>query len=149
MGIDVSKDRLDAFVLAVSGQKVQPRRYEEKSQAGQQLSALPVRRRQLEEMLKAEQDRLRTISPNLKSSVERIIACLKEEKKLLDEQNQQFIKEQAAWQEQTKILSSAPGVGRVTTATLLVDLPELGKMDRKKIATLVGVTPMNYDSCQK
>lgn len=108
-----------------------------------------VRRRQLEEMLKAEQNRLRTISQSLKSSVERMIACLKEEKKTLDAQIQQFVAEQEVWQEQTEILSSAPGVGLVTSATLLAELPELGKLDRKKIAALVGVAPMNYDSGRK
>ncbi len=148
-GLLAKTDKLDAQVLAVFGQRVQPRRYESKSEAGKQLSALLVRRRQLDEMLKAEQNRLRTISPSLRGSVERIIACLKDEKKLLDEQTQQFMKEQEEWQEQTEILSSAPGVGKVTTATLLAELPELGKMDRKKIAALVGVAPMNYDSGRK
>ena len=81
--------------------------------------------------------------------MERIIALLKEEKKHLEEQIEQFLREQKAWQEQRQILSSAPGVGKVTTATLLADLPELGKMDRKKIAALVGVAPMNYDSGRK
>ena len=59
---------------------------------------------------------------------------LKAEKKRLDEQIHQLLKEQKAWQAQTEILSSAPGVGMVTTATLLAELPELGKMDRKQIA---------------
>jgi transposase len=113
------------------------------------LSALLVRRRQLDEMLKAEQNRLRTTSSSLKSSGKRMIACLKQEKKLLDEQIQQFVAEQEAWQEQTEILDSAPGVGKVTPATLLAELPELGKMDRKKIAALVGVAPMNFDSGRK
>ena len=148
-GLLAKTDKLDAQVLAVFGQRVQPRHYEGKSEVGKQLSALLVRRRQLAEMLKAEQNRLRTVSQSLKSSVEGIIACLKEEKKTLDEQIQQFVAEQAAWQEQTEILGSAPGVGMVTTATLLAELPELGKMDRKKIAALVGVAPMNYDSGKK
>jgi len=148
-GLLAKTDRLDARVLAVFGQKVQPRHYEGKSEVGRQLSALLVRRRQLDEMLKAEQNRLRTISQSLHSSVARIIACLKEEKKTLDEQIRQFMAEQESWQEQTEILGSAPGVGMVTTATLLADLPELGKMDRKKIAALVGVAPMNFDSGKK
>ena len=108
-----------------------------------------MRRKQLDEMLKAEQNRLQTISPSLRSSVERIIAVLKEEKKKLDEQIHELMKEQKGWQEQSEILGSAPGVGPVTTATLLAELPELGKMDRKKIAALVGVAPMNYDSGRK
>jgi transposase len=148
-GLLAKTDKLDAQVLAVFGERVQPRRYESKSEAGKQLSALLVRRRQLDEMLKAEQNRLRTISASLRGSVERIVACLKEEKKTLDTQIQQFVAEQEAWQEQQEILSSAPGVGKVTTATLLAELPELGKMDRKKIAALVGVAPMNSDSGKK
>jgi transposase len=142
-------DKLDAQMLAEFGRRVQPRRYESKSEAEKHLSALLVRRKQVEEMLKAEQNRLRTISPALRGSVERIIAILKEEKKRLDEQIRELMNAQKAWQEQTEILSSAPGVGLVTTATLLADLPELGKMDRKKIAALVGVAPMNYDSGKK
>jgi transposase len=148
-GLLAKTDKLDAFVLAEFGKRVQPRRYEGKNEAEKQLSALLVRRKQLEEMLKAEQNRLRTISPSLRSSVERIIAVLKEEKKKLDEQIHELMKEQKGWQEQSEILESAPGVGPVTTATLLAELPELGKMDRKKIAALVGVAPMNYDSGKK
>jgi transposase len=148
-GLLAKTDRLDAFVLAKFGKKMQPRQYEGKSEAEKQLSALLVRRKQVEEMLKAEQNRLRTVSPSLRASVERIIAILKEEKKRLDEQIRELMNEQQAWQEQTEILTSAPGVGVVTTATLLAELPELGKMDRKKIAALVGVAPMNYDSGKK
>ena len=148
-GLLAKTDKLDAQVLAEFGQRVQPRRYAGKSEAGKQLSALLVRRRQVEEMLKAEQNRLRTISQSLRGSVERMIAILKEEKKRLDEQIRELMNEQKAWQEQTEILGSAPGVGPVTTATLLAELPELGKMDRKKIAALVGVAPMNSDSGKK
>jgi transposase len=145
-GLLAKTDKLDARVLAEFGQRVGSRRYEGKSQAEKELSALLVRRKQLEEMLKAEQNRLRTLSRSLKSSAERIIACLKAEKKTLDEQIREFVKEQEDWQEQTELLNSAPGV---TTATLLAELPELGKMDRKKIAALVGVAPMNFDSGRK
>ena len=148
-GLLAKTDKLDAQVLAVFGQRVQPKRYTGKSEAEKQLSALLVRRKQVEEMLKAEQNRLRITSLSLKSSVEQVIVCLKEQKKCLDKQIQQFVAEQKAWQEQTKILRSAPGVGPVTTATLLAELPELGKMDRKKVAALVGVAPMNYDSGKK
>lgn len=148
-GLLAKTDKLDAQVLAVFGQRVQPKRYEGKSEAEKELSALLVRRKQLEEMLKAEQNRLRTISPSIRASVERMIAILKEEKNKVDEQIRELMSEQKAWHGQREILGSAPGVGMVTTATLLADLPELGKMDRKKIAALVGVAPMNYDSGKK
>ena len=95
-GLLAKTDKLDAQVLAVFGQRVQPKRYEGKSEAEKQLSALLVRRKQLEEMLKAEQNRLRTIAPSLRGSVERIIALLKEEKKRLEEQIEQFLNEQKA-----------------------------------------------------
>src|SRR5687767_5178239 len=124
-GLLAKTDKLDAQVFAVFGQRVQPKWYQGKSEAEKQLSALLVRRKQLEEMLKAEQNRLRTISPVLRGSVERIITILKEEKKRLEEQIEKFMREQKAWQEQREVLGSAPGVGKVTTATLLADLPEL------------------------
>ena len=76
-GLLAKTDKLDAQVLAVFGQRMQPKLYTGKSEAEKHLGALLVRRRQLEEMLKAEQNRLRTISPSLRSSVERIIAMLK------------------------------------------------------------------------
>src|SRR5512141_2710724 len=98
-GLLAKTDKLDAQVLAEFGRKMQPRRYEGKTEAEKQLSALLVRRKQLEEMLKAEQNRWRTIPPSLRVSVERIIAMLKEEKKRIDEQIQEFMKEQKAWQE--------------------------------------------------
>jgi transposase len=100
-------------------------------------------------MLKAEQNCLQTTPASLKNSVHKIIACLKEEKKSLEKRIQDILAKQVARQEQTEILYSAPGVGMVTTATLLAELPELGKMDRKKIAALVGVALMNQDSGKK
>ncbi|HEX5941091.1 MAG TPA: transposase, partial [Anaerolineales bacterium] len=99
-GLLAKTDKLDAQVLAVFAQRVQPRCYTGKSEAEKELSALLVRRKQLEEMLKAEQNRLRTVSPSLRGSVERIIATLKEEKKRLDEQIRDVMNEQKAWQEQ-------------------------------------------------
>lgn len=148
-GLLAKTDKLDARVLAEFGQRVQPKRYEGRSEAEKQLSALLVRRKQVEEMLKAEQNRLHTISPSLRGSVERMMAVLKEEKKRLEEQIREAMKQQKAWQEQSEILRSAPGIGPVTTATLFAELPELGKMDRQKIAALVGVAPLNYDSGRK
>jgi transposase len=131
-GLLAKTDKLDAQVLAVFGQKVQPKPYEGKSEAEKQLSALLVRRKQVEEMLKAEQNRLRTVSPGLRASVERINAILKEEKKRLDEQIRELMSEQKAWQEQSEILTSAPGVGPVTTATLLQNCLNWAKWTARK-----------------
>jgi transposase len=148
-GLLAKTDKLDAQVLAVFGERVKPRLYEGKDEKERELSGLLVRRRQLEEMLKAEKNRLRTVQPSLQDSIQRIIACLQGEKRVVEDQIHQYLTEQKAWQNQRQILESAPGVGPVTTATLLADLPELGKLDGKKIAALVGVAPMNHDSGKK
>ena len=148
-GLLAKTDKLDAFTLAEFGKQMKPRRFEAKSEAGRYVSALLVRRRQLEEMLKAEKSRLRTVSAAMRPSVERMIEVLKEEIKQLEKELGKFMKENEEWQAQEQILTSAKGVGRVTAATLLAELPELGKLDRKKIAALVGVAPMNLDSGKK
>jgi transposase len=142
-------DKIDAFLLAEFGKQIQPRRFEAQSEAGRYLEALLVRRKQLEEMLKAENNRLRTVHPALRASLETMIALLKAEMKQVEAGIREQMKAQASWQEEKELLESVPGVGVITTATLLAELPELGKMDRKKIAALVGVAPMNFDSGKK
>ena len=148
-GLLAKTDKLDAFNLAEFGKQMKPRKYEAKSESERQVSALLVRRRQLEEMLKAEKSRLRTVSGEMRGSVERMIEMLKEEIKRLEKELDRFMKANADWREQEEILTSAKGVGRITATTLLAELPELGKLDRKKIAALVGLAPMNFDSGKK
>ena len=148
-GLLAKTDKLDAFNLAEFGKQMKPRKFEAKSESGRYVSALLVRRRQVEEMLKAEKSRLRTVHAEMRGSVERMIEVLKEEIKQLEKELDKFMKENEEWQEQEQILTSAKGVGRVTAATLLAELPELGKLDRKKIAALVGLAPMNSDSGKK
>ncbi len=142
-------DKLDAFNLAEFGKQMKPRKFEAKSESEQQVSALLVRRRQLEEMLKAEKSRLRMVPVMMRGSIERMIEMLKEEIKRLEKELDRFMKENADWREQEGILTSAKGVGRITATTLLAELPELGKLDRKKIAALVGLAPINFDSGKK
>ncbi len=148
-GLFAKTDKLDAFNLAEFGKQMNPRKFEAKSEGGRYISALLVRRRQLEEMLKAEKSRLRTVPATMRPSVERMIEVLKGEIKQLEKELDKFMKKNEEWQAQEQILRSAKGVGRVTAATLLAELPELGKLDRKKIAALVGLAPMNADSGKK
>lgn len=148
-GLIAKTDKLDAFNLAEFGKQVRPRQYEAKSESGRYVSALLVRRRQVDEMLKAERNRLRTVHSDMRGSLERIIETLKEEIQGLNKELDNFMEEHEDWSEQEQILCSAKGVGRVTAATLLAELPELGKLDRKKIAALVGLAPMNADSGKK
>lgn len=148
-GLLAKTDGIDAQTLADFGEKMQPRRYEGKSEAARRLSGLVGRRKQLGEMLKAEKNRLRTANPEIQNSLAAVIAVLKAEIKRLDQEITKFMKEHVDFGEQEKLLRSAKSIGPVTAATLLADLPELGKLDRKEIAALVGVAPMNQDSGKK
>ena len=110
-GLLAKTDKLDAFNLAEFGKQVKPRQFEAKSEAGRYVSALLVRRRQVEEMLKAEKSRLRTVHVDMRVSLERMIEVLKEEIKRLEKDLDGFMKEHEEWQEQEQILTSAKGVG--------------------------------------
>lgn len=148
-GLLAKTDSLDAQNLAEYGKNIKPRLFVGKSEAGRRLSALVGRRKQLGEMQKAEKNRLRMANKEIKASIQTVIVCLDGEVKRLDEEIREFMKEHTDFGEQEKMLRSAKSIGPVTAATLLADLPELGKLDRKQIAALVGVAPMNHDSGKK
>lgn len=148
-GVLAKTDKLDAQNLAAYGKQIQPRLFVAKSEAGRRLSGLVARRKQLVEMEKAEKNRLRLAEAESKKSIQRVIKCLAGEVNHLNAEIAKFMKEHADFAEQEKLLRSAKSIGSVTAATLLADLPELGKLDRKQIAALVGVAPMNHDSGKK
>ena len=148
-GLLAKTDKLDAQNLAEYGKNIQPRLFVAKSEEGRRLSAIIGRRRQLADMQKAEKNRLRTAYLEMKSSIQTVIDCLEAEVERLDEEIRNFMNEHKNFKEQEELLRSAKSIGPVTAATLLADLPELGKLDRKQIAALVGVAPMNQDSGKK
>jgi len=142
-------DRLDAKVLAHFAQAVRPQVRPLRSQEEEYLAALVTRRRQVVAMLTAEKNRCGSTRPQLRDRVEKHIQWLEEELKSLDEEIEDFIHGSPLWKEKEALLRSVPGVGPVTAATLLAELPELGTLNRQKIAALVGVAPLNKDSGQK
>jgi transposase len=148
-GLLAKTDRIDAQVLADFGKKLQPRLFVGKSEERRRLSALLGRRKQLNEMLQAEKNRQRTQDLKLQQSLKRTVRFLEIELKAIDQEIEKFLQEHQELEEQEKLLRSAKSIGRVTAATLLADLPELGQLDRKEIAALVGVAPMNRDSGRK
>jgi len=148
-GLLAKTDKLDAQNLAEYGKNIQPRLFVAKSEEGRRLSAIIGRRRQLGDMQKAEKNRFRTAYVEMQHSIQRVIDCLEVEIKSLDAEILNFMKAHENFGEQEKLLRSAKSIGPVTAATLLADLPELGKLDRKQIAALVGVAPMNHDSGRK
>jgi transposase len=142
-------DPLDAHLLAEYGKAIQPRLFVGKSEKRKQLSALVGRRNQLNNMLQAEKNRLRGQTGAVRSSLEKVIACLEAELEQMDQEIQALLQTQTDLQIQEKLLRSAKSIGPVTAATLLADLPELGQLDRQAIAALVGVAPMNADTGKK
>lgn len=148
-GLLAKTDRIDAQVLADFGKKLQPRLFVGKSEERRRLSALLGRRKQLNEMLQAEKNRQRSQDLKLQQSLKRSIRFLETELEAMDREIEKFLQEHRELEEQEKLLRSAKSIGRVTAATLLADLPELGQLDRKEIAALVGVAPMNRDSGTK
>ena len=148
-GLLAKTDKLDAQNLAEYGKNIQPRLFVAKSEEGRRLSAIIGRRRQLADMQKAEKNRLRTAYLEMRSSIQTVIDCLEAEIDRLDEEIRNFMNEHENFKEQEELLRSAKSIGPMTAATLLADLPELGKLDRKQIAALVGVAPMNHDSGRK
>ena len=139
-------DTIDATMLAQFAEAVRPQVRPTCDEAARQLAALVARRRQLVEMLTAEKNRLMRASRAVAARIERHIQWLERELKRLDEDLQQTVRSSPVWRDKDDLLKSAPGVGPVIATTLLANLPELGQLNRKQIAALVGVAPLNRDS---
>ena len=139
-------DALDAHLLARFAEVVRPTPRPLPDADAQDLTALLTRRRQVLAMLVAEQQRLPTTLPSLRPRVEAHIAWLRQERDDLDRELRQRIRQSPAWRADDDLLQSVPGVGPVLATTLIADLPELGHLNRKQIATLVGVAPLNCES---
>jgi transposase len=139
-------DRLDARLLARFAQAIQPPVVQLPAETEQHLAALMARRRQVLEMLTAEKNRLPTTRLRLRARLENHISWLQLELETLTQEVAEFIQQTPEFQHKDHLLRSVPGVGPVTSAILLADLPELGRLNRQKIAALVGVAPFNRDS---
>lgn len=142
-------DKLDARVLARFAAAIRPEVRSLKSAEEEQLTALLTRRRQVLDMLTIEKNRLVTVRAKLSIEIEAHIHWLSNNLQELDQQIEDFVKGSPIWKEKDALLQSVPGVGPVTSATLLGMLPELGLLNRQEIAALVGVAPVNKDSGRK
>jgi transposase len=143
-------DRLDARVLAHFAAAIKPPLRPIKSKDEQELDALMGRRGQLVEMLADEKNRhgsaaSDTVRDKIKEHLDWLEDCIAE----IDQQLKALVKTSACWQAKDKLLQSVPGIGPVTSFSMIADLPELGKLDRQKISKLVGVAPLNRDSGQQ
>src|SRR3712207_5746366 len=139
-------DVLDAQLLARFAEVVRPEPRPLRDAAAQALAALVARRRQVVEMLVAEQQRLGTQPAHLRARVQEHIDWLQDERAQLDGQLQTQLRQSPVWRATEELLRSVPGVGPVVAATLVAELPELGRLNRKQIAALVGVAPLACES---
>lgn len=139
-------DALDAQMLALFGEAVRPPVRALPDEQAQALGELVARRRQLVEMLAAETNRQRQArAPQIQQRIAAHVAWLRAALRELERELQATIRGSAIWREREELLKSVPGIGDVTAQTLIAELPELGQLDRRQIAALVGVAPLNRD----
>jgi transposase len=139
-------DALDARVLAHFAEAVRPEPRPLPDEQARQLSALLSRRRQISEMLTAERNRLQSADSTVCRRLNVHIRWLERELSDIDNDLDEAIKASPLWRVKSDILKSVPGIGPVVSFTLLSELPELGQLNRKEIAALAGVAPLNRDS---
>ena len=139
-------DALDAAVLAHFAEAMQPPVRPLRDAETQVLNSLVARRRQLIDILVAEKNRLGAATSAVRPRIEAHIAWLEQELNDVDEELRQTLRSSPVWREKDDILRTLPGVGEHLSITLLAHLPELGTLDRRQIAALVGVAPFNRDS---
>lgn len=150
LGILAKTDKIDAEVLARFAQQVAPEPRFVPDQQRMELKELATRRRQMIVIRGAEQNRLeRTHSKVARLSIQRIIRTLDEQLKEIDDAIDRTIKSSPIWRAQDELLQSVKGIGPATASALIAALPELGQVNRREIASLVGVAPFNVDSGKK
>jgi len=142
-------DKIDARLLARFGEKANPRLTKLPTENEKRLAALVKRRRQVLDMLVAEQNRLETADPDVIQYIQGSSTMLQRQLDELDQAIQSLIDQTPDLKKKQDLLLSVPGVGNVTAATLTSQLPELGTCDRKQIAALVGIAPFCHDSGKK
>ena len=148
IGRNAKTDELDAAVLARFAEAVKPQVRSLPDEQERELRALIRRRRQVVEMITSERNRLGQAPPVLRPHIEAHIAWLIEGRGEIDRQIKEFIRSSPVWRAKDDLLTSVPGIGDVVSSVIMAELPELGRLNRREIAALVGVAPFNRDSGQ-
>jgi transposase len=149
LGRRAKTDPIDALVIArfVAATRPQPRPLPD--EATQRLADLVARRRQIIAMMVAERQRQkRLLAPRLQNSITRLLEALQKELSEVDREIDAEVRGSDIWREKEKLLASVPGVGPVIARTLLAEMPELGRLDRREIAALAGLAPWTRQSGQ-
>jgi transposase len=147
LGKRAKTDPIDAAVIARFVEATKPQVRPLPDEETRVLSALVTRRRQIIQMIVAEKQRERQIANNtLKKSAIRLIKALEKELNVLDQGIDDSVRGSPVWREKEDLLKSVPGVGNVTARTLIAEMPELGSLDRRQIASLAGLAPWTRQS---
>lgn len=148
LGQRAKTDPIDAAVIAHFAETTRPEPRPLPSAETQALSDLVQRRRQIIEMIGAERQRMKRANRPLAKRIGRLVAVLEKELNEVDTDIDGAVRSSPAWREMEDLLQSVPGVGPVISRTLIAELPELGKLDRKQIAALAGLAPFTRQSGQ-
>jgi len=148
IGRPAKTDALDAELLAHFAEAVRPEARALRDEQTQELTDVVHRRRQLVEMIVAETNREKRAQQSVRARIRAHLKWLRKELDRVDEDIDTLIKQSPIWRANEELLRSAKGVGPVLASTLLGRVPELGRLNRKQIASLVGVAPVNRDSGQ-
>ncbi len=146
IGVLAKTDKIDASVIARFAATIQPEIKPIPDKQSHLIKDLLIRRSQLLEMQTMEKNRLQILPKALHRSIKTLLRSLQTQISTITKQIDETVMQVKHWRTKTEILTSVPGVGKVLAYTLLSDLPELGKLNRKEIAALVGVAPMNRES---
>jgi transposase len=139
-------DAIDADVLAEFGEKIRPELRAVATEATQHIEAICTRRRQVVSMLAAEKNRIHTAPSSVRAVIKKHIQWLEKHIEELENDLDKQIRSTPAWRDKDDLLRTCKGIGPITSHTMLACLPELGTLDRGKIAALVGVAPFNNDT---
>jgi len=148
LGRRAKTDRIDAEVIARFAAAVRPEPRPLPDEATQALADLVTRRRQIIAMMVAERQRATRLPKRLKRSCERVVRVLEKELAALDQDIDTTVRGTPAWRVKEDLLASVIGIGTITARALIADLPELGTLNRRQIAALVGVAPFTRESGQ-
>jgi transposase len=146
IGVLAKTDKVDALVLARFAEAVKPPVRALKPEEVLKLDAILTRRRQRIEMITAEGNRQASAAPKIAKQIDQHIGWLAKRLKEADDDLDNSIRSSPLWQHKAEIMQSIPGVGRVTTTSLLADVPEIGTLNRREISALIGVCPYSRDS---
>jgi len=149
LGLVAKTDRIDARVLALFAQKVQPAPSKKTPEKQAEIQQLVARRRQLIDLRTQESNRLEiTAAKTAKKSIQAVLKILERQINSIEAAIEALVQANEEWRQKAQLVQSVPGLGGVTATTLIADVPELGKLNRQQISALVGLAPFNRDSGQ-